>query len=94
MEFKVGDRVKTTDRTMGANLTKYHNVVGTVVRIREDWAGLSVVFQPDVNVPGEVPEWALFPDEVEHLRDEDYWKNKYHALKNRVNAFRYETEGV
>lgn len=93
MNFKVGDRVKTTDTCMGPSYTVYHNVVGTVTRIREDTA-LPIMFTPDVNVQGEVAEWALFEDEVSWVPDLDYWKNKYLTLKAKVDNFRYETEGV
>lgn len=93
MGFKVGDRVRTTDKCMGPNHIQYHNVAGTITKIRSDTT-LPIMFKPDVNVMGESLEWALFEDEVYPIPDEDYWKRKYLALKAKVDGFRYETEGM
>lgn len=91
--MKVGQRVKTTEKTMGPNHTEYHNVTGTITKIRSG-SSLPIMFKPDKNVEGEVDEWALFEDEVVPIPDHDYWKNKYWALRAKVDAFRYDTEGV
>lgn len=85
MVFKVGDRVRTTDKCMGTR-TEYHNVVGTVSRLRAD-SDLCVMFRPDVNIHGESQEWALFEDELTPLEDADYWRKKYQVLRAKVDAY-------
>jgi hypothetical protein len=93
MSFKIGDRVKTTEKTMGLSHTQYHNVTGTITNIRSN-SSIPIMFKPDKNVVGEVDEWALFEDEVEAIPDYDYWKKKYWALRAKVDSFRYDIEGM
>lgn len=86
MKFKVGDRVKTTDKCLSVNDHDYHNVVGTIVDIRD--SSLPIMFRADQRVPADEGTWALFENEVELLQDEIDWKEKYEELKAKLDTFK------
>lgn len=78
--------MKTTDKCLGSSANSYHNVVGTITKLRPD-SSLDIMFTPDINVPGDGPIWALFSDEVVLLEDEDYWRKKYQVIQAKVRTF-------
>lgn len=86
MSFKVGDRAITTNTTLGKTNSQYHNVVGTVVKVRSGFT-LPIMFRPDETVPGDAQEWALFEDELVKI-DETDWKKKYEDLKSLIDTYK------
>ena len=87
MNFKVGDRVRTTDKCLSVNTPEYHGVEGTIVEIRTQ-SSLSIMFRADEPQPADPGDWALYEREIELLQDEIDWKEKYEELKAKLDTFK------